>query len=516
MPSVYISYSRRSDYSFIQELLKIAKNEKDRPELQSLVAEQGKEAKRTTLPPDPPANIDLDQWMLIYDENGLKQLTSICGFMDELSEGERIIFLLSRGYFQSPYCLTELLAIYGKRAGDLVPIVAFVDGFSPGDCNLSTLLAYWQNWPTGQDNCAQDLAPEQLEARKRFAKRIMRRLPAAHAWLLGRYDKERGGWDTLFPVVQADEKEQAAREVLDLLGQLPEPRFAFVSASQKRARVVAGMNKVMKGKQTAHWFEQLGEEFPIQERTDTSLAARLVDCATSKGDAFSGCLGKILDWLEDVLLDTEPGEARRQLATAVKEMLGWLLLMVIDDGRLHELVHELNRLANKARMELCEENDASYQIIASALSGVAAHYAFSPDSGLRGKGRIDLLEQGADPEKYGKMLEDEAKWFDIKTRMFKEWVHGGHRTEDSLDGAIKYKAGRKDAYHLVIDPSLLDIASCTKFMDMMADKFPGIHHIVARSDALDSTSAYCREEIEIGAIAEGIREIYKKIHELSQ
>ena len=450
MPSVYISYSRRSDYSFIQELLKTAENGKDRPELQSLVAEHGQEPKRTALPPDPPDNIDLDQWKLIYDENGLKQLSSICGFMDELSEGERIIFLLSRGYFQSPYCLTELLAIYGKRAGDLVPIVAFVDGFSPGDCNLSTLLAYWEGWPTGQDNCAQELAPDQLEARKRFAKRIMRRLPAAHAWLLGRYDKERGEWDTLFPVVQADEKGKTAREVLSLLGQLPKPRFAFVSASQKRVRVVVGMNRVMKRKKTAHWFEQLGKEFPIQERTDTSLAARLVDCATSRGDAFADCLGKVLDWLDEVLLDTEPGDTRKQLAIAVKEMLGWLLLMVIDDARLHELVHELNRLANKARMELCEENDASYQIIASALSGVAAYYAFSPDNSLRGKGRIDLLEQGADPEKYGKMLKDEAKWFDIKTRMFKERV-GRHTTEDSLDEAIKFKVGRKDAFHLVID-----------------------------------------------------------------
>ena len=53
-------------------------------------------------------------------------------------------------------------------------------------------------------------------------------------------------------------------------------------------------------------------------------------------------------------------------------------------------------------------------------------------------------------------------------------------------------------------------------MDMMAERFPGIHHIVARSDAPDSTSAYCRKGIEIGAIAQGIREIYQKIEELSQ
>ncbi len=171
---VYVSYSRRSDYSFIQKLLSVIGNEAC---LRSLVVPKEDQGRMETLADNPPNNIDLDQWQLIYDENGLPAFGSIQGFMDELSEGERIIILLSPGYFQSPYCLTELCLNYSKRAHELIPVVAFVDGYQPSQVSIDSLIGYWKKKQTKAEK-------KNKQAKANCCGEFICLLPKVLAWLL--------------------------------------------------------------------------------------------------------------------------------------------------------------------------------------------------------------------------------------------------------------------------------------------------------------------------------------------
>ena len=129
---VYISYSRRSDYSFIQCLIEKLDQ---RLSLRTLILNDG-EPEVSDFPLDQETKElhfdqkkeELERWVARYDQNALGYFGSIRAFMEELSEAEKIIVLLSEGYFRSPYCMVELLHIYRKRSANLMPIVVFLGG----------------------------------------------------------------------------------------------------------------------------------------------------------------------------------------------------------------------------------------------------------------------------------------------------------------------------------------------------------------------------------------------------
>lgn len=82
---------------------------------------------------------------LIRDENTIRHGEMIQAFMDKLTGGEQVITVFSKPYFQSPWCMHELLRIWQK--GDFQqrthPIIA-------DDCDLQALsyrlevVDYWQ------------------------------------------------------------------------------------------------------------------------------------------------------------------------------------------------------------------------------------------------------------------------------------------------------------------------------------------------------------------------------------
>ncbi len=499
----YISYSRRADCSFLSTLVD-ASARQDRPVVLASVAVSDDGSAEIQSPPEPASEgVDPDDWELIHDEKALEKFGSINGFMETLSEGTRLIVLLSPGYFESPYCLTELLAIYDKRATDLIPIVVFVDGAKPGDIQLDEILKYWRDWGSGDPD------------KQRFAKRVRSRLPAALAWLLGRRDVEKSAWDTFFPVFAAADA-NAARQVLACLGTAKKPRVGYVSSASKRAHVIADINRVTAKRNVANWFKQLASQIPDAAGADNSLGAKLVDFSTE--DDLLDRFDQIKDWLDEIIAETESGLETAKLAGAVKEMLGWMLLMVVDDARVHQLTHELNRLDTEARLEIFEENDSSIQLLASALSNGLVLYRFMPDESLQlqGEGRIDLLDRGADRKQYEKWLAEEENWFTIKTRLFENRV-GRQRTESALDGAIRVEARTRKGLHLVIGERLRQMAKTKGFLDSMAKKFPEIHQVICREkeDGADLVQSYLRDGFNIGTIDQSIRNIYQAIHELS-
>ena len=508
----YISYSRRSDYSFIQTLLDVAGAEN---QLRSIVAKPHRDPAVCPLTKDKPENIDLDQWDLIYDEKGLDAFGSIKGFMEELSEGEQVIILLSKGYFQSPYCMTELLSIYHKRAGDLVPIVAFVDGFSPSDLSIDVILTYWEKR-------REDLQQAGKGKEARHAGQVLRYLRPALTWLLGRYDEEHGGWNTLFPVMEAAEgNEDIARWVLGKISAKRKPRYPYLSARVRRYQAKAAIEKILAKNSMKEWFDLLARRLSPSPVSPAEFAARLVEFESA--DELTEILDGFFEWLEedlqDVVTDPAASHVRKLLAKSVKDILGWLLLLVMDDVRLNQLIHELNRLGPEARQMLEGENESSFQLIASALAGSAARYLFDPEGTprVRGENQLDLIEQGADKENYHRYIEDEDRWMEIKGVLLKGMVgvRRAHRTDASLNAALSTALRRKKGTFLLVDGETWNTVQCHELLRMLGEKFPELHQIID-DDAAETAQAYFRDGVESGAIDQNIFDIYEKIYELTQ
>ncbi len=508
----YISYSRRSDYSFIQTLLDVAGAE---DQLRSIVVESSHHPTVCPLTKDQPENIDLDQWDLIYDEKGLDAFGSIRGFMDELSEGEQVIFLLSKGYFESPYCMTELLSIYHKRAGDLVPVVVFVDGFKPSDLSIDEILAYWEKR-------REDLQQAEKGKEARHAGQVLRYLRAALAWLLGRYDEEHGGWNTLFPVMEAaGDNEDIARWVLGKISAKRKPRYPYLSARARRYHAKAAIERILAKNPTKEWFDLLASRFSPSPVSPAEFAARLVEFESA--DELTEILDRFFEWMEedlqDVVTDPAASYVRKLLAKGVKDILGWLLLLVMDDVRLNQLIHELNHLGPEARQTLNGENESSFQLIASALAGSAARYLFDPEGTprVRGENQVDLIEQGADKKNYRRYIEDKDRWMEIKGVLLKSMIGARrkHRTDASLNAALSTALRRKKGTFLLVDGETWNTVRCHELLRMLGEKFPDLHQIID-DDAAETAQAYFRDGVESGAIDQTIFQIYEILHELTQ
>jgi hypothetical protein len=260
----YISYSQRADDSFIKDLLSAAG---EATQLRSLVVAEPGRAGIQPLQEDRPNDVDLDEWILVYDQNGLGPFDSIRPFMEERSEGENIIVLLSEPYFQSPYCMVELLSIYAKRAGDLIPIIVFVGGYRPGDISIPKLTEYW------------DRRRAEAEKKGNFAavrcyEELVQRLPDALAWLLGGYDEAREGWDTLFLAVPGEE-DHPAQKVLDVLSRPNEQRYKHISADEKAVLISEEIRQILGRKGLGDGFKSLKARFLAGDATDEKFAERL-------------------------------------------------------------------------------------------------------------------------------------------------------------------------------------------------------------------------------------------------
>ena len=181
----YISYSRRSDSSLIPII--IEENEA-----------------RT------------NGWEILYDETDLETERSIEAFEEKLSESGQVIFLLSQGYFESHYCVSELLKTYRKRAKDLLPIIIFISGYTPDSLSEEEVVEFWKQ--QGKSEIAQEL-------------------PNALAWLLGKFNSEKGNWDTLFSVCAGENDSDIVKKALDSLVENRSPRFMHFSCDEKNIKI---------------------------------------------------------------------------------------------------------------------------------------------------------------------------------------------------------------------------------------------------------------------------------------
>ncbi len=507
--SVYVSYSRRADYSFIQTLLaKFGTT----TALQSLVAPESASASIGTLTEQTPDNRDLDQWALIYDENGLDAFGSISGFMEQLSEAQAVVILLSPGYFQSPYCLTELLLLYTKRADDLLPIVVFVDGYQPDSVNSAELAEYWDQQRQDQEN------NNEVAAAKRYSE-FNRMLPAMLAWLLGSFDTQMQGWDTLLPVIVADNQQIAAEQVSEALENPIEPRFAHYSSSHKTVWIASQIETILARPAMKEWLSDL--KVLCSRRSDTSHEFAAFLARPQTAEHLIQNLGHLINWLAHIKRDFQPSTLRRLLSADVKELLSYLLMTAVDDRRLHQLIHQLNRLQEQASHELLDENETALQMIVSAVACSPVRYRYTIDLGsdaLQGDGQLELIERGCSTDNYYQWLESEENWLDAQRLLYQQMIARPRpqKTERALHGAMDAVLNQRQDFYLRFDKTHLDLCKNNDFRKHLGKRFPAIQHVISSDEARSTAEDYYLDGLNSGYLDQMIYTIYDSLHELAQ
>lgn len=335
---------------------------------------------------------------IIYDKKSLHPGKSITKFMAELSEADRIAFLLSENYFHSRSCMNELLLAYEKQAVDLQPAVMLMDTFSPTAETEQKLVSWWENKATHDNEEKRDFAD--LTTCRENAEV----LPEILAWLFGKFQAEFQYRDRL--VLVWDEKESfehAAEKIINWLNKKIEPvRYNHRAAVDRRGAIRDALTPLF-GRSD---FDPLKRNL-VETGQFSGGAEDLIHCLASMKNAAEllASLESITKFLDRIISGHFSFKGR--FKESIEELTGLFLIAAVDDRKLHRLIHELNRCGDGARNVFSREYTDFYQILVSALFNKSAVYTIENDQ-VVGEGKIKLIETGMDENAFEKFISDEA------------------------------------------------------------------------------------------------------------
>lgn len=511
--NVYISYSRRSEYSFIDQLMSAAK---EQSEFNSVILDEKNKCRAGPVLDQEKVNTPFS---LLYDENALLPGNSISAFMEKLSEGDQIIILISSGYFQSPFCMTELTSIYHKRSDELLPIVVFVDDYKPSEAVPDKIIGFWRE-QSGSE-ASKDLYESFIEV-----------IPLVLAWLLGSWNEALKTYDQLahiFFIKDQGDKETAADVISRLVKDLEnenKPRFRHLSRKKREYMIKSRVEKTLRLLEVE---PELKEKLDPISKIYVEIENNEEICPFSstklerlfQENFLRHCLQALFNWLKEVK-DNEFSHKKfcRRVAGNAKELLGWLLMSVFDDKKLHILIHELNRKGDDAQLELTGNPVCGVQMLVSTIAQNSAKYKYRPDEDtpLKGEGELSLTDQGASCGNYQASFSNEQDWLGVHKELYKNIKEKPFvLDDDELEGAMmSIFEDRKDLYLLWNSSSFIE------FRTDLGKKYPDIQQVVLdnkeKSNALTVKSYYrdgLNDGLHSGYIEERVRDIYQLIHGIS-
>lgn len=335
---------------------------------------------------------------ICYDDNLLPLGESITKFMAEVSEADRIVFLLSQNYFQSRSCMNELLLAYEKQASELQPAVVMLDKFLPDGEQEQKLVTWWQQQSSQNDGEEKDAAD--LTTCHENAKAI----PVILAWLFGKYKPEFQYRDRLV-LVQDDKKncDQAAGEIIKWLDKKIVPvRYKHLAAVKRRIEISDVMGKLIESEDLNPLIKILIVKFKHQKQDLTRFLMSIDDA-----QLLLDVLTCIVEFIDDLNFKNQLSTGR--IRGLVKQLTGVLLISAVDDKKLHRLIHELNCCGEGARSIFSQKGRDFYQILVSSFFNKPAVYEFEGDV-LVGEGRIKLIEQGMNNSSFERFLKEEMEY----------------------------------------------------------------------------------------------------------
>lgn len=504
---VYISYSRRADYSFIKRLLKASGNALEF----SRAAKAGQQLVKEKLGPASEGETGIDKNNFIYDENGCDVGSSIESFMGRLTESPRILILLSPKYFHSPFCVHELISIHNKRAGELFPVVVFTDGCNPSELNRKRILEFWH------ERATQGIS----DGEKKLAKRFALSLGPALVWLLGPYDEEFAYHPTKHILASSPD---SIADVAQALRTSFSPRFRFVSVREREAILARKLcdlgNKIQKI--SSEDFKDFAVEICGADCNNVQFFAE--GCSTRE---LLPLLRSTARWLREKIGPTPASMEIQGCCGPLKSLVGWLLLRAVDQEKLMIAFHLLNLEQEDGCLQLERGNDILYQIFTSALVALPVRFNLTA-SGLRGEGEIDLLESGADRKNLYKLIENNqfsTVWRQVYTDLHRK-AYGtdsaalSMRSESDLQGATQelietLRDEEQAALHLPFDSDKTTNHD-KKFRKEFNFRFPQILLIDQTRTAveLNGDIVGTKEPGEGGRLFEAINRIYQNIHKV--
>ena len=335
---------------------------------------------------------------ICYDDNSLPLGASITKFMAEVSEADRIVFLLSQNYFQSRSCMNELLLAYKKQASELQPAVVTLDKFLPGAEQEQKLVTWWQEQSSqnnGEEKDAVDLTTcgENAET-----------IPVILAWLFGKYNPEFQYRDRLVSV-QDDKKDcdQRAVEIIKWLNKEIEPvRYNHRAAVGRRDAIKDALKSLLEKSDFYPLKENLVKTGTFSDGEEDLIHGL---ASMKNGAALLASLESVTKFLDRIISGNFSFKER--FKESIGELTGLFLIAAVDDRKLHRLIHELNGCGDGARNAFSRGYTDFYQILVSALFNKSAVYAIENDQ-VVGEGEIKLIETGMDENAFEKFMSDEV------------------------------------------------------------------------------------------------------------
>ena len=442
-------------------------------------------------------------WEICFDETALGTERSIEAFEDELSEADQVIFFLSRAYFQSYYCVSELLKIYAKRAKELLPVIVFVGKTRSGDITEAAVTAYWKH-PDHKNR-----QPEHIKE-----------LPNALAWLLGRFNDTAGNWDTFF-LVTDDHVGDPAPVVLAGLEADRKPRFSHMASAAKQTAIRKTVDDLLSGDR----YDRL------RDKVDAYLHG-----PPPTPHSVIGALDDLRRWLKDHRNAASSGREGRDMAADLRELCGYLVLSAVDDKKLHCCIHWLNRQREDACLRLKSGSDCAFQLVVSAIANCPALFRYhSPErlrqsttklTALMGEGELVLHERGLCERNYYDTFEEEARWLESYRALEQQMSASlgqpaGDYTElEDYSVAIEGLLGEQDGFYLLLEADKIRVTKSRRFRRRLARNFPKLPQ-VWELDEHTRPAEYHRAEdyfiagLRIASITQKLISIYSELDRLT-
>jgi internalin A len=92
-----------------------------------------------------------DGWHVLRDKNVLRSGDLISGFMKRIGLADHVVVVLSDKYLRSPYCMTELHAVYQRSLGEKEDFLRRIIPLMLADARFGTWrdrVAYAERWET--------------------------------------------------------------------------------------------------------------------------------------------------------------------------------------------------------------------------------------------------------------------------------------------------------------------------------------------------------------------------------
>jgi hypothetical protein len=412
----------------------------------------------------------------------------------------------------------EFISLYEKGATTLFPVVVFVAGYSLKSVDESGIVKLWE---VKRDKFNQKGATNAAA----FCDRVIQILPLALTWLLGWYDQQLDGQDTLFHLF--DEQGLDCSDIFRALADPVQIRYPFYSQVAKQEKIQENIDKALDtcGRRLQpHGLSSSFERFSSRFK---GYSDRLATNPDLRATEILFLLGEIATWLQDLQDEEIPQKACRVIAQKMKQITGLLLIDVFAEKKILRLLHELNRQKSFAHVELKHENDCMFQILVSAVSLLPAGFRWhgSDRPSLKGKKELVMLETGINECNLYESLDREQQYKDVYKNLLHqmgEILRGSDISSGTHDDIVEViDLMRTDAeaegfYLLLNEQKLRKEKGQGDFCKDFANKLPNITQVITGSNTENRVQSYLIDGLSSGALFSKIITIYVQTKKLNE